>query len=361
MKKIIPIALLLFIHCTSTGININMFEPAQDVLWGVKKIAIAGIKGDEKVSSDVASLLYNKIKQTNYFLALQPDEIESKLVKAKFKQTDLLDLTKAKEISLALDVDGLIYAEIASYQVQADEKGVEQVRKSVWTGEYLRDVEGKIVEEMIDGQMAKKKLFEEKVIDQKYVIRRGVVNLTFHIIDGLSGNLSVATNITKSYDSGKVPIDEIKSLPNAEKILRDLASEVITEFVYQIAPRPTLVKRKILSGEGFIEEGKIYASSSLWNEAIDTWMKAERSFPNNSGIYYNLGLAYEAIGEYRNAEAYYRKAILLKEDKLFEKALKNLRKYQEKKDKKLMTLLKKYPPQNFLKEDSSSTSEGERK
>ena len=331
MKKLISIFIFLLIGDGFASEKIQIYKPAREELWGIKKIAIASVD-DEKT---VFTLLDIKLRQTNFFLVSQPENIENKLHQAGLTIEDLADTQKSKQVSEILAVDALLFAKVTDCHVDPDITGEEQVKKQIWTGKYQRDKNDKIIEENIDGKLVKKKLFEEKIINQKYRIRKGICSITFNLIDGQSGKVAVSTIVSKKYDSGKIPEEEIKSSPSPDQVERKLSVEAIADFVKYISPKLESVKRNIEAGDGFIDEGKIYALEGLWTEALEAWLKGERMFPNNSGVYYNIGLAYEALGEYEQAEIYYKKAMLIKDKKQYKKALKNIRDARDRKQKKL--------------------------
>lgn len=330
MRKFVLLLIVLFFGKSYASEKIKIFKPAQDILWGIKKLAITEFKN--QADQNIESLLLERLKQTKYFHVLSSQEIKATLAEKKLASDSLSQLADVLRI---LEIDGIVSGEIKAYHVEPDEHGTEKIKKAIWTGEYERDQFGKIIEENINGQPVKKKKFEEKLVEQKYRIRKGVVHVIFNVIAGKSGKRILTSSITKNYNSGKVPEEEVKSLPSADLILKNLSVEAVNELLKQISPKLIQVKREIESGEGFIDEGKAYALSNLWTAAIETWLKAEAMFPNNSAVYYNLGLAYEAQGEYEKAEIYYKKAYLLKGKKLYQKAIDNLRKGREKKEKLL--------------------------
>lgn len=356
MKKIIPIVLLLM-NCASTGVKIKMYSPAQHVLWGIKNITIADVYGDFAMKDRIQTQIETQLRNIAFFNFFDSGEIQSNLQGAGFTDSDLGDISKIEEVAKALNIDGLIYLKIDSCEVFPDIKGSEKIQKIIWTGKYQRDEQDKIIEEEIEGELVRKKLLEEKLIEQKYTIRRGVVSMEFILADGQSGNLALVRRITKHYDSGQIPDEQIKNLPSESDILSDLSEQAITEFIDMIKPRLTEIRRPVKDGAGFVEEGRIYALDNLWHEAIDSWFKAVQMSPNDAGIHYNLGLAYEALGQYSKAEEYYRRAQLIQEDNLYQNALDHIAEHRDKKKKKLIELLEKYPPANYLKQKEIEDTE----
>jgi len=332
ISKIFTMLLLLFLaDSVFSGEKINVLKPAHDVMWSVKKIAVLKFENNDYLTN----LFIVRLNQYKFFEILPPEGIETKLQNRSITQKDLENADVIKQICAALQVDGIFSGTIIQHEVSPDEHGSRQIKKNIWTGNYERDADGKIIEELVEGEVVKKKLFEERTINQKYIIRKGSVSIAFSLLDGKTGFQSISTTLTKVYDSGIVPEEKINSLPAEEKILRDLSNEILFDFAEYIRPKSVTIKRDIEDGEGLIDEGKVYATSNLWKEAIETWQKAERISPNNSAVYYNLGLAYEAKCEYEEAEVYYKKALLLKDKNLYKDAIKDLRKGWELKEKKL--------------------------
>ncbi|MBD3288211.1 tetratricopeptide repeat protein [candidate division KSB1 bacterium] len=349
MKKLIPIVLLL-INCTATGVKVQMYSPAKHVLWGLKNIVIADIYGEKDLKDEIRSQLESAFANTDFFNCYDSGLIQTKLREAGYSNSDLTDISKIKEVGQALDADGLIYLKIDSCKVFPDEKGAEQIQKRIWTGKYQRDELGNILEEEVDGEIVKKKLLEVKLVEQKYTIRKGMVAMEFMLADGNSGSLALVERIEKKYDSGKVPDEQMKSLPSEMEILTELSQQVINEFIELIKPRLKTVRRPLSTGVHFVEEGLIYAQDGMWQEAIDAWLKAVQNSPNDAGIQYNIGVAYEALREYEKAEEYYRRAQLISDEEPYQKALDKIAGDRNRKSKKLTELLEKYPPARFLKQ-----------
>jgi tetratricopeptide (TPR) repeat protein len=321
MKKLIVILLLISTARTGAEEKLNFLEPAPE-LWGIKKILVADLK---YIDVDLTPMLTEEIKRTQYYSIVKFDKID------QITPDDLKDIVKVAQLCSLANADAMIFASVVKYQVEPDEMLTEKINKAIWTGEFEHDADGKIVEETINGQKVNKKKYNNRLIEQPYVIRKGTVSITFNIVDGIIGKLSYNSSIAKGYNSGKCEKEKVKDLPSSDKILTTLTREVLADFGMKISPKLELVDRSLEKGDGLMAEGNTLAMSSLWAKAIEKWQTALQQTLNNPGLYYNLGIAYEAQGEYQNAESYYRKALLLTDKKNFSKALENIRKARERK------------------------------
>ena len=81
------------------------------------------------------------------------------------------------------------------------------------------------------------------------------------------------------------------------------------------------------TGIAQIDSGAVYARQNQWDKALVCWKQTEEKNPDNAKVFYNLGLAFEAQGNYKMAEINYVKASLLDiENKLYTKAIENIQK-----------------------------------
>ncbi|MBW1743180.1 MAG: tetratricopeptide repeat protein [Deltaproteobacteria bacterium] len=72
------------------------------------------------------------------------------------------------------------------------------------------------------------------------------------------------------------------------------------------------------------------AQNDLWDEAMEVFEKEARAHPTPSN-HYNLGVCYEALGMYDEAEKQYKNAINLKPKDLYIEALAGIKKLKEEK------------------------------
>ena len=115
------------------------------------------------------------------------------------------------------------------------------------------------------------------------------------------------TSVLSTSDTSK--IDSIESsadvLPSFEQIIADMALSIASGFVRRVAVTEKVVSYPI--AEGSFPNAKILIEAGAYDVAIDQLQQAtaENSDPNDL---YNLGLCFEAIGDYGLAHTTYREA-----------------------------------------------------
>jgi curli biogenesis system outer membrane secretion channel CsgG len=314
-----------------SAVTVDVLKPAAIHMSGVHKIAIADFQGPESSGGQIASLVQSMLMQAEYFEIVERDKLVRVLDEQKLGQTGILNESTAKQVGLMLGVDALIFGQVTEYNVEHDELGSEKVERKEGTGKY----------EMVDEKniftgktrKVKREIMRTVLVDQHYRIRRGTVAVNFRAVDVETGQLLAVRSDSKSYNSGKVVEGSYTTLKPEGEILTDLSSAVAQEFVQMIAPHKVAEKRIIEPGSGKIQEGKQYAQSGLWPETIEAWKEAVQTMPKNPSSYYNLGLAYEIQGNLDEAEKLFKKAVSIKQKKLYLDAISRIRREREEKAK----------------------------
>ncbi len=324
----------LLTSCGPSRVPVEVVKPARVDLHGIRRVAVTEFSGPGNSGQLAANILNSKLLNSGYFEVLERQKLKDIMQEYQLSMSGVVDPEKAKQVGKMLGVDGIITGVVTAYSVE-DDKGREKVKKQVWTGKYAKDAKGNFIyEKDIFGKKRKKKIYAEQYVTQYYKIRRGTVTATFRIIDVETGQILAAKTYSRNYTSSKVRPGEEGRLKARDAILTDLLTSAVDEFVKDIAPHKVVLRKAILGGPGPIDAGKKLAQNNLWPEATKTWEDAVRQFPDKPEAYYDLGLAYEAQGRLDDAEKMYKKALSLKQDKLFMKALADIR--QAKKERAIL-------------------------
>ena len=329
----------LVITCsTVTQVPVQLLKPAAIYMPGVKKIAIADFQGQDRSGSQIATMIQSYLMQTQHFDIMERDKLNRILDEQNLGMSGIVDEASAARVGQLLGVDALIFGEVTKYEVPPDQRRVKKVKEKKHTGKYETVTE-------IDKKTGKKKkkrqeIVEDVWVEREYFVRSGTVAINFRVVSVENGKLLAAHSDSKSYDSEKEPQSFFASLTNEQKplkpqgeILSDLSEAICKKFVRMIAPYYVTENRTIEPGEGSIEVGKNYATSGLWPEAIEAWTTAIREQPQIPAGYYDLGLAFEIQGDYDRAEASYKKALGLKQKKLYMDAVARIRQLKKEQEK----------------------------
>ncbi len=331
--ELVLLYFISFFSCSS-GIKLQFKQPAQQRLVGIKRLVVAPCKGVEDVAL-MCNFLTTFLKQTNYFELFDRNKFSVALAQNQLSYEKIKHPDSLSQIGKLVNVDGIIFSELTILEFLPDEQGVEKVEKSVWTGEYERDENGEIIEEIsLTGEKIKKKKYKLQTVKQHYRIRKAKIGANFQLIDLQKGSSIVSRELTENYTSDKIIKEEADKIPSDDEIKRILILNIVRKFCDDIAPKTLTVKRFIETGTALIDSGTVHAKAGRWNEAMEFWNQAQKAFPTNARVYYNLGLAHEARGDYKSAEIYYKKATLLNpKKKLYQKAIQKVKKmWLEKKE-----------------------------
>ncbi len=338
-KKVIAAILLFFFivwGSCSSGLTFRFLKPGQIHFAGIKRLAIAPCTG-LKEAGKLQDRLNQKLEETHYFSLLYDKNIsdllwQHQLTYQKIAEADSQTLS---EIGGWLKVDGMLFTELKTLEIEFVAEGLEKIEKKVWTGEYERDEFGEIIEiEDSTGQKIKKKKLKVKILNQKFQLRQAKIEVYFRLLDFELGRIIGSWDKVEHYVENTALTEAPPKLLTEEAIKDLLINRAIDEFVKEIGPQIEFVKRHIESGFAQLDSGVVYAKKNLWEKAIAFWEQAEKTNPTDARVYYNLGLAYEALGDYKSAEMHYFKASLLNpENKRYRKAIDNIKKIWIEKEK----------------------------
>ena len=321
MKKllIVPFLLMLVSCAGAPVVTFQTIKPPEINIGNVSKIAVAEFEGPDGSGELAAYKLTEYLVQTNRFTVLEREKIDNILQEQGLSMTGVIDQNSAVEIGKLLGVDALIFGNVTAYKCE-DEEGTRKVKKKVGTGKYKR-VKRKNI---FTGKeyWAEEEIMKTVLVDEHYKIRKGVVSVNFKVVDVKTGKLLAVKSLTvnKEYKS----VEGRGNIPAREEVLNTLLSQVMEKFAGMIAPIKITVTRKLEKGSEYVNRGVDFAVNGLWDMAIKSWKEGLKVEPSNPSIYYNLGVAYEKMGDFISAGEMYKKAVELNPKKLYMEALKRV-------------------------------------
>ena len=321
MKKllIVPFLLMLVSCAGAPVVTFQTIKPPEINIGDVSKIAVAEFEGPEGSGELAAYKLTEYLVQTNRFTVLEREKIDKILQEQGLSMTGVIDQNSAVEIGKLLGVDALIFGNVTAYKCE-DEEGTRKVKKKVGTGKYKK-VKRKNI---FTGKeyWAEEEIMKTVLVDEHYKIRKGVVSVNFKVVDVKTGKLLAVKSLTlnKEYKS----VEGRGNIPAREEVLNTLMEQIMEKFAGMIAPIKITVTRKLEKGSEYVNRGVDFAVNGLWDMAIKSWKEGLKVEPTNPSIYYNLGVAYEKMGDFISAGEMYKKAVELNPKKLYMEALKRV-------------------------------------
>jgi len=334
-RKLFGVVILLFFvdfFSCSSGIKLQFQQPKTRELIEIRRLVIAPCEGNNDAGL-VCDYLNSRLEQSKYFILSDRNLFNAALEQNQLTYENIKQLDSLSFDVRFLDADAIVFSELKSIENLPDEQGTEAIEKSVWTGEYERDTNGQIIEEIsATGETIRKKKFKLQTVDQHFRIRNAKLHVEFRFIDLKKKTLIFSQELAENYTSGKIIKEESQPIPTDDEIKRILVQNIVDRFLGKIKPGNITVKRPIETGTALLDSGVVHAKADRWRQAQAIWNEAEKAFPMDARIYYNRGLAAEAQGDYSSAEIYYQKAVLLDpEKKLYQKAVNNIRTVWQKK------------------------------
>ena len=97
------------------------------------------------------------------------------------------------------------------------------------------------------------------------------------------------------------------------------------KFIPLITPYNVRVSKEFEEDNDQVDLGIEYAQKNLWDRAKTIWEAEVQRDPSNSAALYNLGIAYEVMGDLDTAEQLYNKALDIEPNELYMEAVSNIR------------------------------------
>lgn len=165
-----------------------------------------------------------------------------------------------------------------------------------------------------------------KTVEYTKLYCQAIVNFT--MVDVGSGATLATLTTTENYDSDK---DEKKSalamftkgdgLKPADQCLDALVDRAVNKFVAKISPHSNSFSEKLAKGKSpQVKAGNTLAVQGDYSGALEYYVAAIGSRPEDDGAAFNAGLMYECKGDFAKAAEYYGKAFGLNNDVRYARA-----------------------------------------
>ena len=321
------IALCGFFGCVQkTGIT--LIRHAEVSLQDIRTLAI--IKFDGMYEELVRKALYNKI--------IEVQNLNNKLDYIRVINIDQNSFEHFDDdINFSPDFEGVHVDGVISGRVAAGIKDIhdtEKVKIQEGTGEYKKD-------KNVFGQEAEVEIQRTIVKEVPYVIRQANIIVDFNIFKLKTKQRIFTDKVSEEYKKKFGGENEYRSylgsrmsqLPSQNQTLEELSDKVASRIAAKIFT--TEITRIVefdngskyvmgIGGNKKVKEGIKCAKNGEWEKGVEIWKDVLNTEPENSAAFYNLGIAYENIGDLENlkiAQKMYKKAVKYGDKEIYLDAL----------------------------------------
>ena len=289
------------------------FKTERNGVWQTHPVLL-NEEQQKSISRSVRARVINLLTATPYFKVIFSDEFETLANDAALQQLVSVRGYKTKNIDAV--INGKIWLEIERTDgVDLSKEGLEyfrppRSRNSIglnltvdqvvwWPYKSMRGTLGLEIKltRLLPTEVVAT-TFETRTYSQRIGGRNG--ESFQQIADSLTSAL--ATSNSSKTDSIESSADVI---PSFEQIIADMALSIASGFVRRVAVTEKVVSYPIASGS--LPNAKILIEAGAYDVAIDQLQKATAENPDPNDLY-NLGLCFEAIGDYGLADSTYREA-----------------------------------------------------
>lgn len=268
----------LLIGCAAKTFNARITRPAEVNLKGYSKIAIGEItgKGGTEVSEDLTQALF----ESGRFEVLDRQHLARIMQEHKLGVSDVVDASTAAQLGKFIGTAALVFGRVSVYKYD------EELSHDDWMSK-----EGK---------------------SHRDYTRKGTASVTanLQVVDVETGRILAIKKLDSEYYSTKNTRDKLPESIDPDPLFASARRSIARKFMKMIAPYQEMVKVTLLKSKEVpsLEKGIAFAKRGDWEEALKVFEEASKSNPDDSKVWFDLGVAYEFVGEFRQAELALKKA-----------------------------------------------------
>jgi hypothetical protein len=311
----LSLAVASWVGCMPARI-LTVIKPAEVSLEGISTLAV--LKFDGPSGEIVRTRICNRLAEVQHFRSIDISQLRA-IENMTYGQIDHPMLYPALR---ELEADGVITGRVtdAVYDIH----GTDRVEVTEGTDHYKR-------EKNVSGEWVDVEIKRTVIRPVPYIIRQGSLDTEYNLFDVRTKRV-IATGILKETYDEKFGGDnecgplghKLSDLPTPDGTVNELAARLAAKLVAKIS-RMKLARMIKLDegGNRMVMQGVELAKAGLWEEAVEIWTQAIHDEPDNAAAYYNLGVAYEGLGDMnslRMAGELYNKAASFGHKKLYRAA-----------------------------------------
>ncbi|MDY6953126.1 MAG: tetratricopeptide repeat protein [Thermodesulfobacteriota bacterium] len=313
------LAAVMCFACAPIG-KVRLIKPGKVQWESIHNLAVRGFDGH--YGEMVRNHIYNRLAEVQQFTPTDAFEIYAvgKLPSNTLEEVEFLHAVEN------LKADAVITGHVTA-QIH-DIHGFDTLQVKEGTGYYkkAKNAHGEWVDEEIKRTVVK---------DIPCVIRKASFSGQCKVFDLNARGSIVQRELQEVYEEKFGGEEEHKgfgrtlsALPSSSHTSEELSARIAANIVTELSRMRLMSFVKLdKGGHRMARWGVALARKGKWREAIDTWEEVIRNDPDNASAYYNLGVAYEGLGDQEGlnrAKDLYEMAAGLEDKKLYAEAIKRV-------------------------------------
>lgn len=268
---------------TTKKARLAAWRVAQYDVGGIERLAVLGFRAPPEVAATVERTALEHLNKSGFYQVIQ-DSSASQL--------------EAAHVPLPTEADGIRQVVARGRQLGADAVLVGRVRKRLDEGAELGN-------------------FTLRIGDPEL----GVM-IEYFVVDVHTRSIRAKQRIVRT-QSDEVFVEDRRF---TARTVDDMVKQCAEEMVSQITAGSDMIQVELATltlgkGSGYLQDGNKLAGEGEWQRAAEEYLSATQVNPDCHQAIYNLGLAAEAQGRFRDAENMYNRAIKKSDEPLYRDAL----------------------------------------
>lgn len=294
---LLPFSILLLLSGCAQKVTVQALEPAEiGGAANTKNIAVTPFHHDYVNLADKieASISKQSIDGKPYFTVINRTDFDKIITEQKIQNSGLLDESTAVEVGNILGAQAIISGSVDSPTMQ-EQRYYTTRRKCRGKGE------------------------ERRCWDVKVMCKRRTIGLSAQIrmVDVSTAGIIYADTLHRE-NSWSVCADSSRTLPSKASAAQSFANAMARSFAYKLTPHYRHINVRLLEDpdmdyndqqEELLENALLYIERSRYDKAEKLLRRLMESTDGQSYVpFYNIGVIYEARGDFNEAQEYYRAA-----------------------------------------------------
>jgi tetratricopeptide (TPR) repeat protein len=268
--------------------------PAEVHMTSIHNVAVLAFEG--RYGEVLQRRIHGRLDEVRYF---SPVDIGHEQIVGKTVYGQVEDSPELLSALKRLGADALIAGHMtASIN---DIGGADHVQVQEGTGYFKK-------EKNVFGQWVDVEIKRTVVRRVPYVIRQGSVDTEYKVLDLRTRRIVTTGRLRETCDKkfgGDREFDSVSrklnGLPPPSHTANELAGSLAVKLVARLSRmKLARVVKFEKDADMRVKQGVALAERGAWKEAIQLWEQLIHDEPDNASAYYNLGVAYESLGDVKS-------------------------------------------------------------